>query len=317
MESVDNHNLVILREKPGESSNNLPRNTDGEKNTSSNDQDLYKILKQNLLQGSLHCKLPNPAWCICRNENSGTLIFMYGDEEPNPFDQKKLEPLASKIVSHQNLNIHHAIFILIPGNYISVSLSLSGLQVQLRDDKLNVWFRQKNIQLGCVQNPINIEQLEHILRKVDTFSICRGGPPTSMYADAVVRSAIKDRCVWRHKDCHLVLEKGRVCMECLKVYRILSDAVKRKENGKRENYAQMSSSPRVQSAIATLQSKNRKKSRIIENQSKKIHTLQEDLDASIKKCQSIGKDELNEKLKNKKVNQSQVNASRFNKSNYI
>ena len=59
----------------------------------------------------------------------------------------------------------------------------------------------------------------------------------------------------------------------------------------------MSSSPRFRATLTKLQSNNWKKSKVIVNQNKKILSLQERLNTSTKKCESIAKLELNVKSK--------------------
>ena len=102
---ANNDNLVTVNHTKGQITNNHSESANSihptnEETACVNKKDLYKILRKNLLQGSLHCKLPNTAWSINRNENSGTLVFFYAEEEKNPFNKNKLEPLASKIVSY-------------------------------------------------------------------------------------------------------------------------------------------------------------------------------------------------------------------------
>lgn len=78
--------------------------------------------------------------------------------------------------------------------------------------------------------PSNIEELQMILKKVDSWNICLGPPnvPTSeRLKQAKVRKIIEDEGKPRHADCEMFVENGVICRKCLSVERLLSQLIDR------------------------------------------------------------------------------------------
>ncbi|XP_076299767.1 uncharacterized protein LOC143218463 [Lasioglossum baleicum] len=95
-------------------------------------------------------------------------------------------------------------------------------QVVLEENgKCQTFILNKLLDLG--DNHVNsLEEFQLLIRKVDSWHVCVGGPSISQYKNVNSITAYKDITnKWRHNLCKLVLERGIICKECLKVERTL------------------------------------------------------------------------------------------------
>ena len=91
-------------------------------------------------------------------------------------------------------------------------------QVQLGDKMLEVWVREKSVKFDFREEPETLAELQSILRIVGDCAVCIGGPPVINYPDSYSEVGYKDGTVWRHADCSILLEKGKVCIFCIRMY---------------------------------------------------------------------------------------------------
>lgn len=69
--------------------------------------------------------------------------------------------------------------------------------------------------------PTTIEEMAHIIKKINGWNYCAGGPPITCGKKARLEAAYKDGGTWRHKNCAYLLENGTSCMKCLSVQELL------------------------------------------------------------------------------------------------
>lgn len=82
--------------------------------------------------------------------------------------------------------------------------------------------------MKSLNQPKSVGELEHLIKIVDKWNICKGGPPETYCAEVKLKCANKIDGVWRHSDCEIVLDEGHSCMKCCSVYILLNKCVDRK-----------------------------------------------------------------------------------------
>lgn len=100
------------------------------------------------------------------------------------------------------------------------------LQVVFRQDRVYLYFKDKEFK-DDTGFPTTMDELECIIKKVDSWIYCAGGPPAATNSNIRLDAAYQDGVVWRHNKCPLILQKGKSCMKCLSVYDLLRKIVDR------------------------------------------------------------------------------------------
>lgn len=89
---------------------------------------------------------------------------------------------------------------------------------------------RKNYDLSSETFPTTVDQLYHILNKIENWKICTGGPLVSMspnVGDAKFRKLIKVDDRWTHADCQVIIENGSICKKCVGVQVMLQNFIDR------------------------------------------------------------------------------------------
>ena len=100
---------------------------------------------------------------------------------------------------------------------------------------MQVLFRNQQINLTSLTQPESVDELQHILLKIDSYNVCTGGPNSNYYKNIQPECAVRENCTWRHKNCPLILEKGFSCKHCISLYKILSKCGLPKKKQKLKN----------------------------------------------------------------------------------
>lgn len=178
--------------------------------------------------------------------------------------------------------------------------------MQLGQDDIAVWIREKNIKLDCPDKPGTIEQLEHILQRVDKFKICRGGPEIVQFEDIYSEAGFKDGSVWRHKKCAIVLDNASVCASCVKLPRNFADTIARNYNKKKAKPRITQLTPRAKKIALGLRKSCKNKARVITHQERIITDLYKELDDKRDKLKTIEESTVLDILKERDTPASQV-----------
>lgn len=121
-----------------------------------------------------------------------------------------------------------------------------------------------------VEKPLNPKEVEQIIKRVDSYKVCEGGPSSDLYDEIYSESAYRDVSAgcWRHKDCHFLASNSMPrCINCAKVLNTLRKAEKlQSDTGRQLKRVRCSSSARMSPKTATARSeqiavkhKNKKK----------------------------------------------------------
>ena len=102
------------------------------------------------------------------------------------------------------------------------------MQVEMQDEKLVVWIENNRLKFNFHDQPSSTEELQSVLEKIDKWIICAGGPSISKYPKMYSTVGFEDKTVWRHKYCSLILERGTVCLKCIRLHRNFEESIARK-----------------------------------------------------------------------------------------
>ena len=105
-------------------------------------------------------------------------------------------------------------------------------QLYLDEEKVKLILRHQivpaNSKLNPTNKPTDKGSLELMLRNIDSYSICIGGPSLKMYQRTSLNCARKDPPVWRHLNCNLVVSGGNVmCPKCFNLHALFGQKIDR------------------------------------------------------------------------------------------
>ncbi|CAH0560788.1 unnamed protein product [Brassicogethes aeneus] len=199
---AENYNfaLKIKEEDPLSLDNITPINVpESNKDLQSTNSKLYMEFKERLLKEDYDIKLP-VMWSFYKNASTMNVIFYYMEEVPLENNSKLLVIKPNKMISFGKEEI---------------SLIIRDSVIKETDKFLST------------SKPTNLQELEHILKKVDAYNICQGGPPSTSFNNVRSECGFKSGPTWRHKDCYLILDNATTCPKCISLYQRLSDAANR------------------------------------------------------------------------------------------
>lgn len=80
---------------------------------------------------------------------------------------------------------------------------------------------------SMIELPTTIEELEIVLKVIDSLQRCAGWPSTAKYLNVSSRVLFKDGNTWRHINCQIIA-RNKVCLVCMKNEDLLSSTINRR-----------------------------------------------------------------------------------------
>ena len=151
--------------------------------------------------------------------------------------------------------------------------------------------------------------MEYILKKINSYKICSGGPNTKYYKSVKSECAFKDGTTWRHKKCLKILDQGSICKYCLDLHRILSRCIESQKKVKER--IRVPTTPRTAEKVNSIRKRGYATKKRLNRKEKSFQKKVQELNESAEKIANLEKNKLYNDIDKLNLPENQVKYGYF------